>query len=98
MPFQVEIHDDAIAQLDSFGLSAGVRARALSKLLEHLETLPTNRLPVCVPAPVVLRSHVIAIPEGDVLHHFVFRMMTNMEKRMVCQVDHRTSGPHSPYE
>lgn len=87
----VDIRQNVLDALDVAGIPPRVKSKLLSTLVRNLQTIPVADLPIEIFAPVVLRRHVIAIPDGDTLHHFVFQIMTNSTSRRVLSVHHRTT-------
>ncbi len=98
MPFLVEIHDEARAQLDALELPKSVRLKFLTTALDELESITKNKLPVWdwnFEGPI-LRTYVCAIPDGGLLHHFVCRISCGSEHRRICRIEHRIT--HSASE
>jgi hypothetical protein len=99
MPCLVEIYEDVLDRVDSWGLDAVLKERMLRRLNDNLGTIILSELgsPYSV-APVRLWRHSFAIPDpsGEVLHSFVFLFNQSGSRRIVMAGNYRADGAEFP--
>lgn len=95
MACQVDICDDALSDIDSWGLPSDVRNKLMRTIFNDLSTKLSGEIgEVHSVAPVPLHRYCLSIPDSTFggLHHFVFLVNNSRKRRVVMCGKHRTGG------